>query len=76
MNPTHHPLPQPPPPSLLAWRERVLRRAGFSPELATALASDGAYDLHETLKLLRRRCPPPVAARILAPVSPREGDRE
>jgi len=67
MDPTHQPLPQPPPPSILAWRKRVLGHAGFSPELATALASNGAYDLHETLKLLRRGCPPQLAARILAP---------
>lgn len=49
------------------WRERLLRQAGCEPRLAAALAGDARYDLSEILDLIGRGCPPPVAARILAP---------
>jgi hypothetical protein len=49
------------------WRRRRLIAAGFPPQLAGALADDDA-DLHELLVLVDRGCPPPLAARILAPI--------
>jgi hypothetical protein len=54
------------------WRRRRLAAAGFEPQLAAELADEPAVDLHELLVLLDRGCPPPLAARILAPLRPGE----
>jgi hypothetical protein len=59
---------------LVAWRRGRLRRAGFEPELAQALATDRSFDLHALLALVDRGCPPQLAARILAPLDA-EGHR-
>ena len=53
---------------VVLWRAARLRDAGFSPELADALAHDCAYDLHAVLELVDQGCPPDLAARILAPL--------
>jgi hypothetical protein len=53
---------------VVAWRRRRLERAGFDPQLADTLASDRRRDLHALLELVDRGCPPPLAARILAPL--------
>jgi hypothetical protein len=53
---------------VMLWRRERLARAGFEDDLAGELARDGRYDLHELLELIDRGCPPPLAARILAPV--------
>jgi hypothetical protein len=50
------------------WRRGRLRAAGFPPDLADAVAHDCAMDLHALLELVDRGCPPPLAARILAPL--------
>jgi hypothetical protein len=50
------------------WRRRRLAAAGFEPALAAELAAEPAVDLHELLILVDRGCPPPLAARILAPL--------
>ena len=50
------------------WRSSRLQAAGFSPQLADALARDYAYDLHTVLGLVDRGCPAELAARILAPL--------
>jgi hypothetical protein len=50
------------------WRRRVLREAGFPPQLARRLAADVAYDLHGLLNLVDGGCPPHLAARIVAPL--------
>jgi len=52
------------------WRRRRLAAAGFEPALAAELAAQPAVDLHELLVLIDRGCPPPLAARILAPLEP------
>jgi hypothetical protein len=49
----------------------VLLQAGCDPTLAATLAADGDVDLHEMLNLVDRGCPPPLAARILAPLNRR-----
>jgi hypothetical protein len=54
--------------AVVAWRTERLVAAGFDRELATALAGDRAFDLHALLELVDRGCPPPLAARILAPL--------
>jgi hypothetical protein len=55
-------------PDVMAWRRSLLVQAGFEHDLATKLAADGGYDLHELLGLVDRGCPPALAARILAPL--------
>ena len=57
---------------VVLWRSSRLRDAGFSPQLADALARDCAYDLHAVLGLVDRGCPAELAARILAPL---DGER-
>jgi hypothetical protein len=56
--------------TMIPWRRSRLRRAGFDARLAAELAADLRYDLHAILELTDRGCPPPLAARILAPVDP------
>ena len=63
-----HPLESPDNDSVVLWRASRLRDAGFSPELADALARDCAYDLHAVLELVDEGCPADLAARILAPL--------
>jgi hypothetical protein len=46
----------------------VLEHAGFSEAVASRLAGDGDFDLHDLLELVDRGCPPELAARILAPL--------
>ena len=53
------------------WRRRRLAAAGFEARLAAELTAEPAVDLHELLVLVDRGCPPPLAARILAPLDPR-----
>jgi hypothetical protein len=53
---------------VLHWRSEVLRHAGCDAVLARDLAADGGIDLHDLLNLIDRGCPPPLAARILAPL--------
>ena len=54
------------------WRRARLLHAGFDEQAAMELAGDCAVDLHALLELVDRGCPPPLAARILAPL---EADR-
>jgi hypothetical protein len=54
--------------STIIWRRAQLEQAGFPPLLATRIARDGRYDLHELLELLAHGCSPELAARILAPL--------
>jgi hypothetical protein len=54
---------------VLEWRCGRLLAAGFAPQAAASLAEDRAIDLHAVLELIDRGCPPPLAARILAPLN-------
>lgn len=54
--------------NLAAWREQRLLRAGVEADLATALATDCALDLHAMIELIASGSPPALAARILAPL--------
>ena len=60
--------PRPVAADVLLWRSQVLRHAGCDADLAWELAADADIDLHDLLNLLDRGCPPPLAARILAPL--------
>jgi hypothetical protein len=53
---------------IVAWRRKRLRQAGFDDELAEQLSRECAVDLHALIELVERGCPPPLAARILAPL--------
>jgi hypothetical protein len=53
---------------IVLWRTSRLEEAGFTAEIAEALARDSAYDLHALLELVDRGCLPELAARILAPL--------
>jgi hypothetical protein len=52
---------------LIVWRRRALERAGFEPEAAAVWSACRGLDLHALLTLVDRGCPPPLAARIVAP---------
>ena len=58
----------PPLDPVVEWRRERLLAAGFRAGLAARLAEDCAIDLHAVLELIDRRCPPELAARILAPL--------
>jgi hypothetical protein len=53
---------------IVAWRRKRLRKAGFDDKLAEQLSRECAVDLHALIELVERGCPPPLAARILAPL--------
>jgi hypothetical protein len=53
---------------IVDWRRARLRRAGFDSELAEHLSRECGVDLHALIVLVERGCPPPLAARILAPL--------
>ena len=59
--------------SVVAWRRARLRKAGFDTELAEELSRESDVDLHALIKLVERGCPPPLAARILAPLDHKDG---
>jgi hypothetical protein len=54
--------------AVVGWRRGRLVAAGFAPDLAARLADDCRFDLHAVLELVDHGCPPPLAARILAPL--------
>jgi hypothetical protein len=54
--------------AVVAWRRQRLFAAGFDPSSAEALARNPRVDLHALLELVDKGCPPPLAARILAPL--------
>jgi hypothetical protein len=45
-----------------------LRKAGFGTALSEHLSHQCGADLHALIGLVERGCPPPLAARILAPL--------
>jgi hypothetical protein len=53
---------------VVGWRCEQLRASGFDAALARTLATELAFDLHALIELVERGCPPPLAARILAPL--------
>jgi hypothetical protein len=53
---------------IVRWRRERLTDAGFPVSVAARLAKDARYDLHALIELVERGCPPPLAARIMAPL--------
>jgi hypothetical protein len=56
------------PADAVAWRRALLRKAGFGTSLTEQLSHDCGVDLHALIGLVERGCPPPLAARIVAPL--------
>jgi hypothetical protein len=56
------------PADTVAWRRARLRKAGFGTTLTEQLSHERGVDLHGLIGLVERGCPPPLAARILAPL--------
>jgi hypothetical protein len=56
---------------MIRWRRERLLSAGFDPELAKEISHESGMDLHALIELVERGCPPPLAARILAPLEQR-----
>jgi hypothetical protein len=54
--------------AVVAWRRQQLSAAGFDTPTVEALARNLRVDLHALLDLVDKGCPPPLAARILAPL--------
>jgi hypothetical protein len=52
----------------VAWRRARLHKAGFGAVLTEELSRECAVDLHALIELVERGCPPPLAARIMAPL--------
>ena len=52
----------------VGWRRARLRKAGFDAVLTEQLSRECAVDLHALIELVERGCPPPLAARIMAPL--------
>ena len=52
----------------VAWRRARLRKAGFDTALTEKLSHECSVDLHALIELVERGCPPPLAARIMAPL--------
>jgi hypothetical protein len=52
----------------VAWRRARLRKTGFDTALTERLSHQCGLDLHALIGLVERGCPPPLAARILAPL--------
>jgi hypothetical protein len=52
----------------VAFRRARLRKAGFDTALTELLCHEPRVDLHALIGLVERGCPPPLAARILAPL--------
>ena len=50
---------------VLAWRFDALCRTGYDLDAAAVLAANVEVDLHDAVDLVRRGCPPALAARIL-----------
>jgi hypothetical protein len=53
---------------VVAWRRRQLLDSGFSLPLASAVARDHRFDLHQVIELAERGCAPELAVRILRPL--------
>jgi hypothetical protein len=51
----------------VAKRRARLRKAGFGRALTETLSRDCGFDLHALIELVECGCPPPLAARIMAP---------
>ena len=54
--------------ALVRWRRKQLLEAGMPRTLASRVARDERYDLHDLIELLEHGCAPRVAVRILEPI--------
>ena len=54
--------------TLVRWRRAQLIQAGLPRPLASRVARDERYDLHDLIELVEHGCAPALAVRILEPV--------
>lgn len=54
--------------TVVEWRKSELLHYGFPRELATRVALDERYDLHQLIDLVDHGCSPDLAVRILSPI--------
>jgi hypothetical protein len=54
--------------AVVRWRRAQLLQAGLPRSLATRVARDERYDLHDLLQLVEHGCTPELAVRILQPI--------
>jgi hypothetical protein len=59
---------------LVNWRQLELEQCGFPRSLATRIARDERYDLHQLIGLVQQGCSPALAVRILTPLEPRDAE--
>jgi hypothetical protein len=52
--------------ALERWRRKELLRCGFPRSLASRVARDERYDLHQLIELVEQGCTPELAVRILS----------
>ena len=57
------------PETVRQWRRAQLIQAGLPRPLATRVAQDERYDLHELIQLIENGCAPALAVRVLEPSS-------
>jgi hypothetical protein len=62
--------------TVVAWRRRLLGRAGYPSALARELSEDERFDVAALVALAERGCPPTLARRILAPLDDTPPSRE
>jgi ferric-dicitrate binding protein FerR (iron transport regulator) len=53
---------------VVAWRRDQLVASGFPLPLASRVARDSRYDVHELIELVERGCPAELAVRIVSPL--------
>jgi hypothetical protein len=54
--------------AVVRWRRAQLVQAGLPRALATRVARDERYDVHDLVQLVEHGCAPTLAVRILEPV--------
>jgi hypothetical protein len=54
--------------AVVDWRRMELVQCGFPRHLATRVARDERYDLHQLIQLVHEGCSPALAVRILTPL--------
>ena len=53
---------------VVMWRRDQLVASGFPLPLASRVARDARYDVHELIELVARGCPVALAVQIVAPL--------
>ena len=60
--------------AVVSWRRAELIHCGFPRALATRVALDERYDLHQLVELMQEGCSPALAVRILMPLEKQDAE--